>query len=410
MGANSMIKNKILIFLFITSLFFVSLFRPSIGVNAQHTEIPTITYDSGKYQLKSPDWSKISWSILNPIQQPGYIDIPENIAAQLGYNPSRIWSAGQSIDSVVMLGDVDEAFAQSRFTLKNINNIVGDLENFQNLTLQDFGLIKWQTVGSLVEAIPDLKNFDINQIEPIRDLLSENLNYTDFSFTTLQDILEFPELSNLSLGSLDLSKYLLGSIPKLVETEIEKFSAWQQSFIKDVPGLNQVTFDKMPQPIDPGLDVVGIASLVLSGSERGDSKVRDNYFVSGKVSRSGQNVPVACQENKECSYLELGDFAGTKGSLYGKRWAAGTQQVDGGFGILQAVNGGKEPTGRLVYGPGFKVVLTDVNESTGTANFGLFFRFCIRFFLGGRSCSPYFIGPVPWISTQENNLVILGRG
>ncbi|MBE8991501.1 hypothetical protein IQ275_31150, partial [Nostoc sp. LEGE 12450] len=114
---------------------------------------------------------------------------------------------------------------------------------------------------------------------------------------------------------------------------------------------------------------------------------------------------------KECSYLEMGDFVGSEGSLYGKRWASGSsQQVKGGYGILAAVNGGKEPTGRLVYGSGFKVALTGVNESLGTADFGLFFRICARPPFQQKTCTPYFIGPVPWLPVSENDLVIVGTG
>ncbi|MCW5319392.1 hypothetical protein GTQ43_39270 [Nostoc sp. KVJ3] len=135
----------------------------------------------------------------------------------------------------------------------------------------------------------------------------------------------------------------------------------------------------MPQPISSGIDVVGIASVVLGTAEKGDAKAGNNYFVSGSVVRGDRTLTVACPPGKECSYLEMGDFAGSEGSLYGKRWASGSsQQVKGGYGILAAVNGGKEPTGRLVYGSGFKVALTGVNESLGTADFGLFFRICAR--------------------------------
>ncbi|HBW32497.1 hypothetical protein H6G49_25780 [Nostoc sp. PCC 7120 = FACHB-418] len=404
MGAKLMILKKAILSIVSTSLLAVSLLElPRAAV----AEIPTVTYTSGKYQLKSPDWSKISWSSLNPVQEPGYINITPDIASKLGYNLSRSWSAGQNIDSVIMLGDVDEAFAQSQFTLQIIASRSVNQNN--QLTLEDFGLMKWQTIGSLVKAIPSLRNINVRRMKPIQDLLQKAGIYTG---GTLSQALNYnSKVSKLSLGQLDLSKYALTSIPKLTETRISKFQNWQQSFINQVPLLNQVPFDKMPQPINSGLDVVGIASVVLGKSERGDSRARENYFVSGKVTRSDKTVVVACGVGQECPYLELGDVAGQQGNLYGKRWASGSsQQVDGGFGILQRVNGGKEPTGRLVYGSGFKVVLTGVNESTGTANFGLFFRICMNFFLGGKSCTPYFIGPVPWVPVQENDLVILGRG
>ena len=121
MGANSVINNRALLSIVSASMVATSLLElPSVA----NAEIPTITYNSGKYQLKSPDWSKINWSSLYPLQQPGYLDISPDIAAKIGYNPSRSWTAGQSIDSVIMLGDVDDAFQMSAFSLKTISVIV----------------------------------------------------------------------------------------------------------------------------------------------------------------------------------------------------------------------------------------------------------------------------------------------
>lgn len=403
MGAKLMLFKKRILSILSVSLITMSVLESPRRALA---DIPTVTYTSGKYELKAPDWTKINWSNLNPIQEPGFINISSEIFSQLGYNPSRSWSAGQSIDSIIMLGDVDEAFEQSRFTLNRISSITQN--SITGLTLEDFGLMRWQNLESLSRAIPSLRNISISRIKPVQDLLQKNGIYT--GETLGQVLASYTNVGKLSLGELDLSKYGLNSIPRLLDTQISKFQGWQQTFINQVPGLNKVPFAQMPKPIDSGLNVVGIASLVLGKSERGDSRARDNYFVSGKINRSNQTVIVPCEPNKECSYLELGDVAGSEGNLYGKRWVSGSsQQVDGGFGILQAVNGGKEPTGRLVYGPAFKVVMTGVNEATGTANFGLFFRFCIRFFWGGRSCTPYFVGPVPWIPVKENNLVILGN-
>jgi hypothetical protein len=403
MGANTVITNKTLLSIFAASIFATSLLEfPSVA----NSEIPTVPYTSGKYKLKSPDWSKINWSSLDAVQQPGYLNISPDIATKLGYNPSRSWTAGQSIDSVIMLGDVDDAFQMSTFSLKTISGIV---PLSSKLTLKDLGLMQWQTPNSLIKAIPSLGNLDINQVPVIDDLFAQFHNMSGQISSILKS---HPQIANTPFGKkLDLNRYPINSIPRLNQTQLSKFLGWQQSYINQVPGLNQVPFDKMPQPINSGLDVVGIASVVLGNAERGDSRARENYFVSGRVDRANRNVVVACDVGKECSYLELGDVAGKAGNLYGKRWASGSsQKVDGGFGILQRVNGGKEPTGRLVYGSGFKVVLTGVNESTGTANFGLFFRFCINSLWGGKSCTPYFIGPVPWIPTKENDLVILGRG
>jgi hypothetical protein len=274
---------------------------------------------------------------------------------------------------------------------------------------KDIGLMQWQTPLSLVKAIPTIGNLNASQVPPIAAIMSRNGISGGGKIS--QILKSNPQAANTPLGKLDLSKYSTQSIPGLTTTPLNKFQGWQGSFVNQVPGLSQVPFNKMPRPIDSGIGVVGIASVVLGQAERGDAKVGSNYFISGSVIRGDHTVPVACEPGKECPYLELGSFSGSNGALYGKRWVSGSsQQVKGGYGFLARVNGGKEPTGRLVYGNAFKVALIGTNESKGTADFGLFFRICARPPFMQKTCTPYFIGPVPWFGVKENDLVIVGGG
>jgi len=372
---------------------------------------PTIDYSQGLYKTAAPDWSKITWDTLLPVQQPGFLKIPKNLILVFGYDPSRSWTAGQKVDSVVMLGDADDAFKMSALSLKSISTVaLPTTATTTKPTLKDFGLMQWQTPKTLVKAMPELSNLSLSEVPPLAALFSKNGAGLGSS-TISQAIASNPQAANLTLDKIDLSKYSLDSIPGLDKTQLGKFKSWQQAYVNQIPKLSQVPFDKMPQPISSDIGVVGIASVVLGTAEKGDAKAGNNYFVSGRVVRGDRTVPVACPPGKECSYLEMGDFAGSQGGLYGKRWASGSSQiVKGGYGFLAAVNGGKEPTGRLVYGRGFKVALTGVNESKGTADFGLFFRICARPPFQQKTCTPYFIGPVPWLPVSENDLVIVGTG
>ncbi|MCC5633925.1 hypothetical protein LC613_41665 [Nostoc sphaeroides CHAB 2801] len=373
-------------------------------------ETPTITYSQGQYLVQAPDWSRITWDNLPPVQQPGYLSIPQNLISLFGYDPSRSWSAGQKVDSVVMLGDGDDAFKMSALSLKSIGRVaLPTTATTTKPTLKDFGLMQWQTPKTLVKAMPELGRVNLSKVPPLAALFSKNrgLGYG----TVSQAIALNPQTADLTLNNIDLSKYSLDSIPGLDKAQLGKFKSWQQAYVNQIPKLSQVPFDKMPQPISSGIGVVGIASVVLGTAEKGNAWAGNDYFVSGRVVRGDRTEEVACPSGIECSYLEMGDFAGSQGGLYGKRWASGSsQQVRGGYGILAAVNGGKEPTGRLVYGSGFKVALTGVNESKGTADFGLFFRICARPPFQQKTCTPYFIGPVPWLPVSENDLVIVGSG
>ncbi|MBD2451152.1 hypothetical protein H6G76_29285 [Nostoc sp. FACHB-152] len=376
-------------------------------------QLPTIKYTQDKYQASIPDWSKITWDKLPLIQQAGFIKIPAKLIPVFGYNPSRSWDAGQKSDSVVMLGDADDAFSLGNFTLAGIRKVAlsNPVANSQP-TLKDLGFMKWQTTQSLVKAIPRLGRLRVNQVQPILALFGKS-GYLPYSCSsgTINDCIEtYPELGKKPLGNINLEDYSTLSIPGLSTTPIRNFAFWQQTPINQIPQLSFVPFDKMPQPVNSGQGVVGIASVVFGSREQGE-EIADNYFISGSVVRGDRTVTKACTVGKKCAYLELGDFTPYAG-LYGKRWASGTDSplVKGGYGFLAAVNGGKEPTGRLVYGNGFKVVLTNTNESEGKADFALYFRICARPPFMAKTCTPYFIGPIPWIGVKENDLVIVGTG
>lgn len=244
-----------------TTITLIPLVLPTRSV----ADTPTITYSQGQYQVQAPDWSRITWDNLEPVQQPGYLTIPQNLIRVFGYDPSRSWSAGQKVSSVVMLGDADDAFGMSSFSLKSISAIAPPNNN--KLTLKDFGLMQWQTPNSLVKAIPSLGNLSLRQVPPIAALLSRNEVFSNLSIS--QILRSNPQAASLLLGKLDLSKYAIDSIPGLTKTPLNKFKSWQQSYVNQVPSLSQIPFSKMPKPIDLGIGVVGVASLVLGSSEHG---------------------------------------------------------------------------------------------------------------------------------------------
>lgn len=49
-----------------------------------------------------------------------------------------------------------------------------------------------------------------------------------------------------------------------------------------------------------------------------------------------------------------------------------------------------------------------VSESQGTGTFGLFFRVCHHGVID-LGCTPYFIGPVPWLPSHEKGLIFVGE-
>ncbi len=144
--------------------------------------------------------------------------------------------------------------------------------------------------------------------------------------------------------------------------------------------------------------VYSFLEITLVDLPLGTAEERISNTISGSY-EEGFNVP--CET--ECAHVELANWAS------GQRWISGKyQKVKGGEGLLGLVNGGFEPTGRHPFGSAFKVAVWDVSESEGRVDTALFFRYCQRGWFVDLGCTPYFLGPVPFLSYSEKDLMFLG--
>lgn len=212
------------------------------------------------------------------------------------------------------------------------------------------------------------------------------------------------------------------TIPDLKNMSSGNFDTYRNSFeptIRQFPELKKVPLAKLqdkllslsPNPKSLLPSFLAIADNYWGHSEYTDTSVPRNQYVSGTVTCEGRNVPVAPPAGLAISYLELSDVAGSDGKYYGKRWISGNdQQVEGGCGVLKAVNNGLEPAGRLVWGTDtFKIVLNKVDERSQQAEFSAYMRLCANLPIGGKTCTPYFI-PLPWFPVSRHNWVAIGGG
>ncbi len=357
----------------------------------------------GNY-ARTPDWSRITFKTLPPILSDGSFESPANVNQSLGYDLSRVWKAGQTADTYLKLGDFQTSLYPQIFNLHTIAQITN--LDLKQIALSALETAAWQTLDDLVTAIPGLGNYRVADVSPIAALLGQASRFPGTpgfnpdtslpgvsSDATIADVLNAnPELGQLSLGKLgeQLNQFAIADIPGLENVPLQNLRDWGNSTIGGVPGLADVPFDQMPNPVAT-VGVLGMADVVY-GAEESD---RRNTISGSK--QEGFEVP--CRT--ECSHVEL---AGSP-TLYGKQWISGKyQKVRGGEGVLSVVNGGMEPTGRHPFGDAFKVVLWDVDEATGTASTALFFRIC-RWGLG---CTPYFLGPVPFLNYREKEFMLLG--
>ena len=235
------------------------------------------------------------------------------------------------------------------------------------------------------------------EVKPIYDLLSQNLSTSFSSYQTISNLLKnSPHLGKLSFEYLDLASYSIDSIPGLSATPIASFDKWQGAYIDEVPGLSDVPFSQFPNPANPVGIQVGIVDVAFATNEQ-----KRDRTISGS-NKEGFAVPC----DKDCAHIEV---SGSQ-AVHGKAWVSGKYQlVKGGRGILGSVNGGREPTGRNLFGDAFKVAVWDVSEVDGKVSQSLFFRVCMRNNFVDLGCTPYFIGPVPFMTYREKEPIFLGR-
>jgi hypothetical protein len=389
--------------------------------DAAESYFPTTLYNSAPV----PDLSQTTFSSLPAIEQAGAVQVPSQTIEQLGYDPSRSWQAGTSIGDVLMLGDTQDTFGLQTFSLDNVAQL--SRLNLDNLSLSNFPLIGNQTIATFVDAVPTLKNFQLSQVKPLSDLVNQSLarlalkdlNLNDWGSTSLSTIASHEVLGQLPLSELSLDRYSFSQIPGLDQAPLSNFKAWQTALINGIPGLPQVAFSQFP--INP-FQMVGAVAIhdVTYGGKRSHKESTQNPTKFSITGSDKVGFHYNCAQARGCDYIELNSpgYSGSgalsdPGQLHGARWIrggkeAGEQMVPGGRGVLGRLNDGMEPTGRLAFGKAFKVVLTDTDEAIGTGRFGLYFRVCIKKAFVDLGCTPYFIGPVPWLSTQEKGFVFVG--
>ena len=377
----------------IFSLFFAtaSIYATSPSSAQTQINLPTrFTSDTTGQPILLPDWQRISFSQMPPIQKSGSIKIN---------GLSRQWNAGDTPDKYLTLGDIDEALKPQLFSLANIAS-TSNSSDVNAYTLNKFPLLGNQTLQHLVEIVPNLREANTTQIKPIAALIQSKYPQININ-TPLSNLLsQNPSLGELKLKQIDLSSYTIADIPNLDLVKLSKFADWQNTLIKDIPGLNTVPLASFPLPLTETGNKIARIDAIWGTAEK-----RRQRTVSGS-DVTGFSVPCSGQK---CPHIELDDLENVgrtrRDKFEGRSWISGKyQQVEGGWGCLKSVNAKKEPTGRLPYGSAFKVVVMEPNEKADAVDTALFFRF-----KNACGATPYFIGPVPFFTYKVNSPIFLGN-
>ncbi len=363
-------------------------------------------------QVRLPDWEQIALADFPAVNRGGSIGSEFN--SYVGYDLSREWLAGDSLVDILKLGDVEEAFAAEEFSLGEIAAITG--VDTDEIALSSFELVGDQSIEELVEAVPGLGQKRVGQVEPIAKLIETQLGY-GYDNIQLESLVESNSIAgNLKLGEVDLAEYSIKDIPGLEDTLLKEFDRWENANVSDVPELSRVALAQMPNPLSSIAMPVMRIDAVWSDAESNRQRT-----VSGSY-EEGFNVP--CSAGSRCPYIELDDIENFGSSwrlpTEGVQWIAGRDPetgnicpnapwgVNGGHGVLGAVNCGKEPTGRHPFGKAFKFTIWGTDETTDSVETAIFFRICAKTPFVDLGCTPYFIGPIPFFSFQRDNWIFLG--
>ena len=408
--------------------------------------IPTVTYEmvgednSPMGILEAPDFSAIAFRSLGSFSESG--SIAGDYDRYAGYGLGRRWHKGDAVIDILKLGDIDDSFGVGQFRLGEI--VAKSSRQPKDVTLNRFGFIKNQTIASFIQANPQLKERPIKDVPPLADAIA--LIYGDRG----KALLELPvkvlidgdrenwtselslnknvkklaqteapkfDVSEFEMGNLDLSEYSLEDVEGIGDSFVEDYEDWKNEYLSDIEGLADISFDDFPNPVATTLAFISRVDTIWSDAH---GQIKPGHSVSGS-NQAGYAVP--CQHS--CAHLELDDIENSGRDIRwiseGRRWMLGKDPnnanicpeapwgVDGGEGILGVFNCGKEPTGRNPFGPGFKVALWSIDETKDEASTAIFFRICKRG-IPDLGCTPYFIGPIPFLPANRENWIILGPG
>jgi len=322
------------------------------------------------------------------------------------------------------VGDVMNTVGQVQNTVGQVQNVVGTagqmLGQVRNGQVLDatgnlLGTINPQTgqvtdptgslIGQINQTTGQVTNAAGQVLGTLNQLQSGQLPMNLLQMPLQQALSQIPGLNSLSFQGFDLAKYGFSQIPGLENAKLGDFMDWQKVLMKGIPGFAQIPFNQFPNPLAEGQDpFVARVDVPLDGQEQDRERSVSGSYQAG--------FRVAC--DKDCYHAELTpiggshmDAASAGAFANGKAWMDKHQLVEGGEGVLKAVNGGKEPTGRNPYCSVFKQVVTKIDQPGGKIQTSMYLRVCKRG-IPDLGCTPYVIGPIPFLSYKEKQFIYLG--
>lgn len=284
-----------------------------------------------------------------------------------------------------------------------LNSITGNLPELNSLETE----ISRQISSYVSESLNELSVVARSRVQQLKQQVQTELDRVveDNIGNVVSDLSDrLPdEIGNIVIADYDLEGYTVEDIPGLDSTDIGNFSGVMNLRVSEIPGASSLDFNRYPNLPDFGTGIARI-DLVFSEAEKYAERAISGSDVAGFTNTS-------CDLNNStgngCSHIELG---GPLGFNRGKQWVSGdSQRVEGGHGILKAINGGREPTGRLPFREApFKMVLRNADEQTDTVDMRLAFRYGFVDLFGNRHYTPYGVFEIPFTTFKVRDVLFLG--
>jgi hypothetical protein len=274
---------------------------------------------------------------------------------------------------------------------------------YQNKSLASLPLIKEALIQDITNRV---KIGDLSQLQPLNNLIRQAGGIPSFQINNVINVDQLrQQISNLVLSKVvaaipKFGSFSLANLPKSVLQSYSVAAALPDLVRQPldlVPnigtltvnalkaaGLNKLSMFQLPRRVALVAGVqLGKFDLPLSSDERD----------LGRQISGGLPGDILIKQNCR-STCKVAEISSVNPSYNGSTWADGGEHwVPDGFGPLCAVwpGGCRGPAGNHPFGNDFRVLLTNINASAGTAQVSVTFRFCTDFHI---SCSPS-VFPIP---------------
>ena len=329
----------------------------------------------------------ISFNQMPPFEQGGNWPSVGEVVQETGYETGRSWQAGEYPVDVLQVGDILELQPEI-FRLS-------ELVALKDFSIADIGLIADLPLASLLKSVPFSGDWPVEQMPGVAETLAQTVGIDLQPTETLnQAISKYPKLGEIHTGDA-LGELPADTIPNIETSQISDFEGYQDYSLSSIPGLGDVALGDFPNSLKL-FNVTAQQDIAFGQKEYSGSKPTPKP-VSGTL-KEGFQVPCV----GSCAHIEL-----SGPGWQGDQWMTKDHRIPDGYGVLGSIVG-EAGAYRLPFGKSFALQIRSTDEKTGSADWGLAFRYCYRDTFFDYGCTAYAFEVPLGITTYEKDTVLTG--